>query len=52
MIATLFVPVVTPFDTGGSVDRQALAAHCRRVRDEGAGGVTHFGTTGEGPSLG
>ena len=51
MIEDLFVPVVTPFDKSGNVDRDALAAHCAWTVTQGARGVMLFGTTGEGPSM-
>ena len=51
MIEDLFVPVVTPFDNYGHVDRDALAAHCAWTVTHGARGVMLFGTTGEGPSI-
>lgn len=51
MIEDLFVPVITPFDTSGNVDRDALAAHCAWTVTQGARGVMLFGTTGEGPSM-
>lgn len=51
MIKDLFVPVITPFDNAGLVDRDALAAHCAWTVAQGARGVMLFGTTGEGPSL-
>ena len=34
-----------------SVDREAYAAHCRRLLDDGAHGLGIFGTTGEANSL-
>ena len=51
MIEDLFVPVITPFDNSGNVDRDALAAHCAWTVTQGARGVMLFGTTGEGPSM-
>ena len=51
MLTDLFVPVLTPFGPGGSIDDAALAAHCRWVVAQGATGVMLFGTTGEGPSI-
>ena len=51
MIEDLFVPVITPFDDSGNVDRDALAAHCAWTVTQGARGVMLFGTTGEGPSM-
>jgi 4-hydroxy-tetrahydrodipicolinate synthase len=51
LIEDLFVPVITPFDRSGHVDRDALAAHCAWTVAQGARGVMLFGTTGEGPSI-
>lgn len=44
--------MVTPFDERGAVDGVRTAAHAQRVLASGADGVTLFGTTGEGASLG
>lgn len=44
--------LVTPFGEDGSVDRSLAAEHTARVINNGAQGVTLFGTTGEGASLG
>ena len=44
--------MVTPFDGRGAIDGGRAAAHARRVLASGADGVTLFGTTGEGASLG
>lgn len=46
-LSGLWVPVVTPFDTGGEIDEPALRALCRRVLRDGADGVVALGTTGE-----
>jgi 4-hydroxy-tetrahydrodipicolinate synthase len=51
LIEDLFVPVITPFDNSGNVDRDALAAHCAWTVAQGARGIMLFGTTGEGPSV-
>lgn len=42
----------TPFRADGRVDFPRLVAHARRVLANGADGITLFGTTGEGASLG
>jgi 4-hydroxy-tetrahydrodipicolinate synthase len=42
----------TPFGVDGAVDYRRLVAHARWVLDQGADGITLFGTTGEGASLG
>ncbi len=41
----------TPFDGKGAVDIPRLVSHARWVLDQGANGVTLFGTTGEGASI-
>src|SRR4051794_39811760 len=43
--------VLTPMREDLSVDRFALAAHCRRLLDDGCHGLGIFGTTGEANSL-
>ena len=45
------MPSVTPFDDEGSVDVDALIAHCDWLLTSGASGLMLFGTTGEGSSL-
>jgi 4-hydroxy-tetrahydrodipicolinate synthase len=42
----------TPFGKDGAVDLSRLVAHARWVLDNGCDGITLFGTTGEGASLG
>lgn len=42
----------TPFGKDGSIDLRRLAAHARAVIARGCDGVTLFGTTGEGASIG
>jgi 4-hydroxy-tetrahydrodipicolinate synthase len=44
--------LATAFDAAGRVDLARTAALARRLVDAGLGGVTLFGTTGEGPSIG
>ncbi len=44
--------MITPFDERGAVDEVRAAAHAQRVLASGANGITLFGTTGEGASLG
>ena len=44
--------LVTPFTEGGAIDLPRAAGHAARVIGAGADGVTLFGTTGEGASLG
>lgn len=43
--------LLTPLDTDLNVDHAVLAAHCKELLAKGCGGVTPFGTTGEGPSF-
>jgi 4-hydroxy-tetrahydrodipicolinate synthase len=43
--------LLTPLDASLAVDRERLAAHARSLLAAGCGGVTPFGTTGEGPSF-
>jgi 4-hydroxy-tetrahydrodipicolinate synthase len=51
VIQDLFVPSVTPFGDDGSIDVDALIAHCDWLLSSGASGLMLFGTTGEGSSL-
>lgn len=44
--------LVTPFGADGSIDLSRAGAHAVRVLGAGADGVTLFGTTGEGASIG
>jgi 4-hydroxy-tetrahydrodipicolinate synthase len=44
--------LATPFRDDGSVDTEAALAHASWVLTQGANGITLFGTTGEGASLG
>lgn len=45
------VALLTPFTESGAIDLPRLAAHAKHVMDQGAHGVTLFGTTGEGASI-
>ncbi|WP_108485385.1 dihydrodipicolinate synthase family protein [Oceaniglobus ichthyenteri] len=45
------VALLTPFTQDGGIDTALLASHARHVVDQGARGVTVFGTTGEGASI-
>lgn len=45
------MPSVTPFGDDGSIDVDALIAHCDWLLSSGASGLMLFGTTGEGSSL-
>lgn len=46
------VAMVTPFTAEGAVDLPRFAAHAADVMARGADGMTLYGTTGEGASLG
>ena len=46
------VALVTPFGPNGAVEPARAGAHGARLIDAGADGVTLFGTTGEGASIG
>lgn len=46
------VALLSPFDANGALSTEMLARHALAVLDEGAHGVTLFGTTGEGASIG
>lgn len=46
------VALLTPFDTAGQIETGVLAAHAGRVLAKGAKGITLYGTTGEGASMG
>lgn len=43
--------LLTPFCSDGQIDFVRLAQHARNVLENGAAGVTLFGTTGEGASV-
>lgn len=43
--------LLTPLDDGLAIDHARFAAHACALIDAGCGGVTPFGTTGEGPSF-
>lgn len=44
--------LLTPFEKDGSIDLKMLSDHANQVLVDGANGVTLFGTTGEGASIG
>lgn len=50
-LAGIWPALLTPLAADLSVDTGRYAAHARRLLDRGCGGVTPFGTTGEGPSF-
>jgi 4-hydroxy-tetrahydrodipicolinate synthase len=43
--------MLTPLDAQLNIDHAKLATHALSLIDKGCGGVTLFGTTGEGPSF-
>ena len=43
--------LMTPLGADGAIDHGRFAAHARTLLGAGCGGVTPFGTTGEGPSF-
>lgn len=43
--------LLTPLDPWLMIDLDRMAAHARALLDAGCGGITPFGTTGEGPSF-
>jgi 4-hydroxy-tetrahydrodipicolinate synthase len=47
----VFVPLVTPFDSSGAVDLDALALLAEHVLDRGARGIVALATTGEPTSF-
>ena len=47
----VFAAALTPMDRDLNIDREAFAAHCRRLLDAGCHGLGVFGTTGEANSL-
>lgn len=50
-IGGVWVPALTPFKADLSVNREAFAAHCRWLLEQGADGLAVFGTTSEANSL-
>jgi 4-hydroxy-tetrahydrodipicolinate synthase len=47
----VLVPVLTPFTASGSPDAGRFIAFCRWLLDQGAGGLSVFGTTSEANSM-
>jgi len=47
----VLVPVLTPFTPSGEPDAGRFAAFCRWLLDQGAGGLSVFGTTSEANSM-
>ena len=43
--------LMTPLDAQLNIDHAKMAAHAQALIAQGCGGVTAFGTTGEGPSF-
>lgn len=48
----IFAAMTTPFREDGEIDMGKLVAHARACIAAGCAGISTFGTTGEGPSLG
>lgn len=51
-IRGVWCATLTPLAGNGAPDYARLAAHVRRLQDEGVDGIAPFGTTGEGQSFG
>src|ERR1700746_1943066 len=47
----VLVPVLTPFTSSGEPDSGRFIAFCRWLLDQGAGGLSIFGTTSEANSM-
>lgn len=47
----VWIPLITPFDTSGAVDVEAIERLCHEYLADGAAGVVALGTTGESPAL-
>jgi len=47
----VWIPLITPFDTSGAVDTDAIERLCREYLADGAAGIVALGTTGESPAL-
>jgi 4-hydroxy-tetrahydrodipicolinate synthase len=47
----LWCATLTPLHSDANIDYHRLAAHVRRLLDNGVDGIVLFGTTGEGPSF-
>ncbi len=47
----VWVPLITPFDTSGSVDIEAIERLCGEYLADGVAGIVALGTTGEAPAL-
>ncbi len=50
-LAGLYIPLITPFTSGGEVDAAALERLAHRVLDDGATGIVALGTTAETATL-
>ena len=51
-LSGIWPALLTPLNADLSIDVASFAAHSRALLAAGCGGVTPFGTTGEGPSFG
>lgn len=48
----IFAAMTTPFREDGEIDTSKLVAHAQACITAGCSGISTFGTTGEGPSIG
>ena len=48
----IFAAMTTPFREDGAIDMGKLVTHARACVSKGCAGISTFGTTGEGPSVG
>jgi 4-hydroxy-tetrahydrodipicolinate synthase len=47
----VWIPLITPFDSSGAVDSDAIERLCHEYLADGAAGIVALGTTGESPAL-
>jgi 4-hydroxy-tetrahydrodipicolinate synthase len=47
----VWIPLITPFDTSGAVDVDAIERLCGEYLADGVAGIVALGTTGESPTL-
>jgi len=47
----VWIPLITPFDTAGAVDVDAIERLCSEYLADGVAGIVALGTTGESPTL-
>jgi 4-hydroxy-tetrahydrodipicolinate synthase len=51
LLRGVYIPLVTPFDSGGAVALDAVERLCHEYLEAGAAGIVALGTTGETPAL-